>query len=195
VFRAKIFLVYIFCVINNNLQNMKKKMIKQIIFTIILSIKFIKCIKVTDFCYQIKIENREIECKQNSKYKYDCMPGLCSVDPRYSCQSIKLFSTVKDIQKNEKDYIFFRDYYQLFLSKIRDCTEPPKYKWNQNDLCVNIGSCLQTTFWRIWSTLFKQGECKCRGKYIYKCNKDYCASDKRACKYLKHKVKSEIKKC
>jgi hypothetical protein len=60
---------------------------------------------------------------------------------------------------------------------------------------MNIGSCLQTTFWRIWSTLFKQGECKCRGKYIYKCNKDYCASDKRACKYLKHKVKSEIKKC
>ena len=168
---------------------------EEIIFPMILYIKLIKCIKVTDFCYQIKIEDKVTECNQNNKYKYDCMSGLCSIDQRYSCQSIKLFSTVKDIQKSEKDYIFFKNHYQHFLSKIKDCLEPPKYKWNQNDLCVNIGSCLQTTFRRIWSTLFESDECKCRGKHNYKCNDDYCASDKRACKYLKHKVKTQIKKC
>ncbi len=79
-------------------------MIKEIIFILILSIKLIQCIKVTDFCYQISIKNEEIKCKEHNKYSYDCGQGLCAID-RYSCQSIKLFSAVKDFQRNEKSFL------------------------------------------------------------------------------------------
>ncbi len=73
-------------------------MIKEIIFIFILSIKLFQSIKITDFCYQISIEKEVIKCKENKRYNYQCFEGLCSVN-RYSCQSIKLFSAVKDFQK------------------------------------------------------------------------------------------------
>jgi hypothetical protein len=169
-------------------------MMKEIIFIFILSIKLFQSIKVTDFCYQISIEKEVIKCKENKKYSYQCFEGLCSIN-RYSCQSIKLFSTVKDIQRIEMSYHFFKNQYESFLNKIKDCTKPSKYKWNSNDVCLNTKDCLQTTFWRIWSTLLKPGECRCKEKYNYKCNSDYCASDKRACSYLKKNLKAKIKNC
>ena len=81
------------------------------------------------------------------------------------------------------------------MKLIKVCPKLPKYKWNSNDVCLNTNDCLQTTFWRIWSTLLKLDECKCKGKYNYKCNSDYCASDKRACDYLKQTKNLIIKKC
>jgi hypothetical protein len=167
-------------------------MIKEIIFILILSIKLIQCIKVTDFCYQISIKNEEIKCKEHNKYSYDCGQGLCAID-RYSCQSIKLFSAVKDFQRNEKSYQFFRNNFEKFIKIIKACTKPLKYKWNSNDVCMNTNDCFKAHGYGIWSILMKPDECKCTGKYNHKCNSGYCASDKRACDYLKKKTK--IKKC
>jgi hypothetical protein len=169
-------------------------MIIRIIFIFILSIKLFQSIKVTDFCYQISIDKEVIKCKENNEYNYQCFEGLCTVD-RYSCQSFKLFSTVKDIQRTEKSRDFFKNQYQLFLGKIKDCPEPPKYEWTTNDVCFNTKDCLQTKFWRIWSTFLKLGECKCTGGYNHKCNSDYCASDKRGCDHLKQTERFKIKNC
>ena len=168
-------------------------MMKEIIFIFILSIKLFQSIKVTDFCYQISIEKEVIKCKENKKYSYQCFEGLCSIN-RYSCQSIKLFSAVKDFQRNEKSYLFFLNNFESFVREIKDCPEPPKYEWNPNDVCLNTKDCMNTTI-RIWSNLLKPSECKCKGKYNHKCNSDYCASDKRACDYLKKIIRSKIKKC
>jgi len=167
-------------------------MIKEIIFIFILSIKLFQSIKVTDFCYQISIEKEVIKCKENKRYNYQCFEGLCSVN-RYSCQSIKLFSAVKDFQKIENHYLFFKNQYESFMKKIKDCTKPLKYKWNSNDVCMNTNDCFKAHGYGIWSILMKPSECKCKGKYNHKCNSGYCASDKRACDYLKKKTK--IKKC
>jgi hypothetical protein len=108
---------------------------------------------------------------------------------------LKLFSKVKHTQRKENEYIFFQNQYEAFMKLIKVCPKPPKYKLNPNDVCLNTKDCLQTTFWRIWSTLLKPGECKCRGKYNFKCNSDYCASDKRACNHLKKKKTAKIKNC
>lgn len=46
----------------------------------------------------------------------------------------------------------------------------------------------------IWSFNQIKQECKCKGKYSYKCSWDHCALDKLACDGLKKNAKS-IKKC
>ena len=85
-------------------------MIKKIIFLFFISIKLIECIKVTDFCFHNIFENKIIKCQETKNFKYECGQGICSID-RYSCQSIKLFSAVKDTQKMEKSYHYFENYY------------------------------------------------------------------------------------
>ena len=115
------------------------------------------------------------------------------VDVKYFM--VKSFSKVKDTQKSEKNYRLFENYYETFLSQIKDCPKaPPKYKWNSNDVCLNAKDCFQTIR-LLWSSIIKKGECKCKGKYDYKCDSDYCASNKQACNHLKQMVRSKIKKC
>jgi hypothetical protein len=169
-------------------------MIKKIIFLFFISIKLIECIRMTDFCFQDIIENKIIKCQETKNFSYECGQGICSID-RYSCQSMKLFSKVKDTQKNEKNYRYFENYYDTFLNQIKDCPAPPKYKWNSNDVCLNARDCFHTIR-LLWSSIIKKGECKCKGnKYNYKCNSDYCASNKQACDHLKQIIRSKIKKC
>jgi hypothetical protein len=167
-------------------------MIKGNIFTLILSLKLIESIKVNDFCFQISINNGIIKCHENNKYNFDCGQDLCAID-RYSCQSIKLFATVKNFQRDEKSYLFFHNNFEKFIRSIKNCPKPPKYKWNPNDVCLKTKNCTKPI--RIWSNLFKPSECKCKGKYNHKCNSDYCASDKRACDYLKKIIRFKTKKC
>jgi len=109
-------------------------MIKRLAFLIlILFLKLIQCIKVDNFCYQISINNEIIKCQENVRYNYDCGQGLCSID-RYSCQSIKLFSTVKDLQRNEKSYNFFQNNFCKCMGKYR-------YKCNSNLCALNKKAC------------------------------------------------------
>jgi len=162
--------------------NEKMKIILTIIL-VIFSINLSECaLKVTDFCKKLEIDGKEQEC--NGKYSLSCAGILCAKD-RYSCQSIRVFHGIKNIQKTEKDYLFFQNNFEAFMKLIKKCPKLPKYKWNPNDVCLIAENCFQTSLWRIWSTLFKPGECKCRGRYNYKCNSDYCALDKRACDYVK----------
>jgi hypothetical protein len=58
---------------------------------------------------------------------------------------------------------------------------------------MNTNDCFKAHGYGIWSILMKPDEYKCTGKYNHKCNSGYCASDKRACDYLKKK--SKINKC
>ena len=167
-------------------------MVKVIGFLLILSsIKLMQSIKANDFCYQISINNKIIiNCEENNhKYIYDCGHGLCAID-RYSCQSIKLFSSVKNIEKNEVIKTYIKNNFKLFTSLIKDCKKSiKKYKFNLIDVCLKRKDCFKEHGFGIWSILMKPDKCKCKGKYKYKCNSDYCASDKRACDYLRRPKK------
>jgi len=87
----------------------------------------------------------------------------------------------------------FQNNFEKFIQVIKDCTKPPKYKWNSTDVCMNTNDCFKAHGYGIWSILMKPDGCKCTGNYNHKCNSNYCASDKRACEYLKNKA--NIKKC
>ncbi len=76
------------------------------ILVIILSIiNLSECaLKVTDFCKKLEIDGKEQEC--NGKYSLSCAGILCAKD-RYSCQSLRVFHGIKNIQKTLIIKFFF----------------------------------------------------------------------------------------
>jgi len=163
------------------------------LFFLFFLVTFNECtIKVTDFCYKIEIEGIEQECYGN--LSLNCGGILCSKD-RYSCQSLTVFNGIKNLQKNENHYLFFKHKFELFMTNIKECAKQPKYEWNLNDVCfIDKNSCFKAHGYGIWSSLLTPNDCKCSGKYYNRCNSDYCALDKRACGEIKRNMDS-IEKC
>jgi hypothetical protein len=144
----------------------------KIIFLSITFICSINCLEIGDFC----LKTSPTKCE--GKHKIDCGNGLCS-KYAYSC------AVITNEQKNN----------ETFKTKIKECATS-KYKWNPNDVCLNSKMCISNAI-RLWSfNQIKEIECRCKGKYVFRCVNDYCASDKRACDDLKqHQMKIKIKKC
>ena len=150
------------------------------ILLILLALNWIECLEVKDFCYKLKTKVKEFEC--NGDYSQSCGNGVCTKD-EYNCKLIAL-------------YYFFPNTLNQYMKHIKYCPKPPSetVKWKSNDVCLNTKDCVNT-FITIWSlNQIKKRECKCIGKYSYRCNSDYCALNKQACDGLKNK-KSKYKKC
>ena len=153
-----------------------------------------ECLKVNDFCFLKKNKSEKHECI--GEYNESCYGNLCA---KYNCQIIMLFRALKNIHKyvNNNNYNDFKKEYDSFINQIKDCPEPPKL--NSNDYCLSKQnrylSCISTSA-RIWSfTQIKQNECKCTGKYSYRCNNEYCAKNKQACDDLRNRSINGIKNC
>ena len=146
-------------------------------------VAFIECKKfkiATVMCYPE--EGKKIEC--HGKYNYNCGDFVCTKN-EYSCQMLSLFSVLKGDHFKK---------YESFITEIKECPEPPKYKWKPNDVCLNTNNCV-TAILKIWPyNRVKLTECNCTGKYSYKCNRGYCGLNKLACDVLKKNI-TEIKKC
>jgi hypothetical protein len=167
---------------------------KIIFFCFLILFSLIECkIKVTDFCNKIEIKGNKIEC--NGDHGLSCGINTCSRD-LFSCQSLKLISGVKNFEGFGQNYNHLKRVHDLFKSKIKNCTNP-KYEWNPNDVCLNI----KISFRKDNLLGFKVNRMKpdeCTEKYNIKCNKYYCASDKRACNHYEFKMarnNSNIKIC
>jgi len=153
---------------------------------VLLLVKIIECTKLTDFCHQISIDDSLINC--HDKYSVKCGHDLCAVNTQV-CQKLIIFSLMtiskEGINKNK---------FKIFKSKITNCTrvEPLKYNWNPNHVCLNTDYCVKPSARK---QLLVVNKCKCTGRFSYNCNNGYCVSDKRACKGLKTKPLSTVKKC
>jgi len=149
-----------------------------LILSLFLLIIFIECINLSpnDLCY-LK-QGKDLKCPEN--INYNCGDFVCTKS-QYNCHILSLFS--KSIN------------YVTFMSKIKDCPEPPVYKWKSNDVCLVRKECVKLTIHRLWSTHQKLVDCNCIGKYKYKCkNSNYCASNIQACNHV-IKKNDLIKKC
>ena len=156
---------------------------KNMIFFILFLVACIECNKFkinTEICFPK--EEKQFECL--GIYNYNCGDFVCA-KTQYSCQMLSLFSGLKG------EHIIRK--YKSLVTKIKICPEPAKYKWKTNDVCFNSKDCV-TTKMTIWSFNQIKQECKCKGKYRYKCSRDHCALDKLACDGLKKNAKG-IKKC
>jgi hypothetical protein len=155
---------------------------KKMILLILYFVAFIECnkYKISEICYPKA--RKKIEC--HGQYNYNCNNSVCTKN-KYTCEMMSLFSGLKG------EYL---KKYKSVLNVIKKCPEPPINKWKPNDVCLNTKDCVSTLM-SIWSfNRIKQKECKCRGKYDYRCNQDYCALNKRACERLKKNING-IKKC
>ncbi len=160
-------------------------MIKIIFLFLTISSSLIYCIdfKYDDLCYpKQNNNNKEFTC--HGKYNFSCGDFLC-IKNQYNCQILSLFSSLKGEHKNK---------YQLFMSKVKDCPQPPKYKWNLKYICLKSKNCTKFKV-TIWSIQRISSECNCSGKYSYNCNSNYCALNKKACDEKPKKKLSSIKKC
>ena len=138
-------------------------------------------LKNDDLCYPK--EEKELKCYD--KYSFVCGDFLCAKN-QYICHLLSLFSGLQGEHRKN---------YESFMTKIKKCPEPPKYKWNKNDVCLNTKNCVKPSIHRLWSTKIKLVECECIGKFSFKCNSDYCGLDKKACDGLNKKKISGIKNC
>ena len=154
---------------------------KMKILLIFLILNWIESFEVKKFCYKIKTNGKEFEC--NGDFSHDCGNNMCAKDEN-SCKLIAL-------------YYFFPSRLNEYMRRIKHCLKPT-YNWKPNDVCSNSKSCFYSSV-RIWpSGSSIQPECNCGGnnKYKYKCIKNYCGLDKRACEGLKTtKSIKLIKKC
>lgn len=140
-------------------------------------ISLVQCIKTNDFCY---LKKGKTFSKCNEKYNFKCGSFACTTNQK-NCEFLSLFSALEKIHKTRLNLM------------VKECSETSKYKWNANDVCLNAKNCVKFLI-TIWSFQAKQNECKCIGKYSYKCNSDYCGLNKHACDGLSKKI-SKIKKC
>lgn len=149
---------------------------KKILFLLYL-ISFIECIRITDYCY--KLNGKEHKCK--GKYYLNCNNNVCAKD-RLSCKNLILFSPNNDNNNG----------FKTIRSQIKNCIE----EWNSNGICLISNNCSKTIgYGGRWSIQIKSNECKCSGKYSFKCNGNYCALNKRTCDGLKNKPIKINKKC
>ena len=155
-----------------------------LILNILISIKFIESIRVSDVCF--KTESAECFGSQHSISCGD-FDSICAKD-RNTCETITLLKSVP-----KSFYSSLKRGYDSLIIQIKDCT---KYKWNSDDVCLKLKNCFEATYWGIYGgSMFKPVECKCKRNYSYRCNSHFCASDHRACYELKKINKSSVKKC
>ena len=156
------------------------KIIKVIFFFIFVS--FIKCtdLKHTDFCFPK--QGKEFIC--HGSFNFSCAEFVCT-RTQYNCHVLSMFSVLKGVHRQN---------YEKFMLKIRDCSEPPKYKWTKSNVCLNSNTCGIRRLWPMKITQLI--ECKCTGKHSFKCSHtNYCGIDERACQGLKKTNTIGIPKC
>ena len=153
----------------------------------------IRFLTVTDFCQKTEVKGK-INAECQNIYNSSCDSNLCA-KYQSSCQNINsLFRAKYNFYRYEKDFIIYLIQYKSFLKKLKKCPKPVEYKWKPHDVCLNTKNCVNT-FIKIWSlNQVKKRECKCKGKYSYRCSSDYCALNKKDCDGLKKKD-VRIKKC
>jgi hypothetical protein len=147
-------------------------------------VSFIECtnLKIDDLCYPK--EQKDLKCYGNN-YSFACGDFICTKN-QYICHVLSLFSGLQGEHRKN---------YESFMIKIKNCPEPPKYKWNKNNVCLNTKNCVKPSIHRLWSTKIKLVECECIGKHSFKCNSDYCGTDKQACDGLNRKKMIGVKYC
>ena len=167
---------------------MNKIRIFLLVFYFLISYR--DCLNHTDFCNGNLTDEKSLKCF--GKFSFTCGGLLCSRDEK-SCQQIDAFNSITSFRKiSEKAFINYKNKLMAFLMLIKDC---PEYKWSENDVCLNTKDCFKISVISVWSIQMKLNECNCMGKFNFKCNSDYCATDKRLCDQLKIFKKSSIKKC
>lgn len=182
-------------------------LICHILMLLILSKRFIICIKLDNYCqatereckgfyhdrYQVKCS---ILCPDKYSVKCEEEEHLCATSQRACVEHKEIKTSINS---------FFRTIYHevekikfiMFNNRIRKCPIV-HHTWRSSEVCYNNLKCyeLKKLLTRSGSFRYeKRVECPCRGMHSYHCGKHYCAAHKAACDgfFLKHQENSEFK--
>lgn len=155
-------------------------------------------LKPDEIC-KLSNECNKPECTQSNCeniYPYSCGTHYCTVN-RYLCQKFLIWTEVfnkfkekQTVEKQINNYINFNQY-------IKTC---PQKNWHINEVCLNTMKCaFKPQIWSLQYSKMKLSECPCKGKYSFRCGKEYCAVNQRGCdgldKYSVKDIKKNITKC
>jgi hypothetical protein len=148
---------------------------------------------ITDFCFSIDTECKgdysingvyktkcQKECK--GKYEHKCSYDICGLNNK-SCDSYNKNSRLLGLM------------HLSLQSKIKTCPLTT-YKITKNDFCINDLNCFEFRYSLTkmgFNRIKKPVECKCKGINSYKCSKDLCSINDKAC-ILFNKMQSNDKK-
>lgn len=145
------------------------------------------CIITEEVCkgHYDKYENYETKCERekcSGKIDFQCGIDHCSSSPE-TCEKLRnlqlVFKSLVKSRINENKLHSIK----VFLKSIRKCPSEA-YEWDINDICLNGKNCyskqvLPLRYEKV--RLIKKIDCLCEKKHSYKCEKDYCAANKKAC--------------
>lgn len=150
------------------------------ILTLILVFKSTISLNSSDLC------KSSLKCK-GEKYKYQCGKSLCALNEE-KCND---YNDMLQTHFFHTSYGFFKT-----LTNINEC-EPRSSKkiLKKNDYCMRNKNCFKKqTIWSLGFKVMKQRvDCKCEGKYSFKCGKEYCSLSSQYCDLLNLKIKYQKK--
>lgn len=149
------------------------------ILTLILVFKSITSLNSSDLCKSYFKCNGE-------KYKYQCSKSLCALNEE----------TCNDYNDMLKIHFFHTSYGLLkILANIHECEPKSNKILNKIDYCIRNKNCFKKqTIWSLGFKVIKQRvDCKCEGKYSFKCGNEYCSFSSQYCDFLNLKIKYQKK--
>lgn len=157
----------------------------KIIFLLLLAVN--PKVKTNEIC----VKNDKNTC--DSDLKYDCHLKYCSSNKQV-CDLFKKLSSSKVFKYSIMRHKKLEDY-QKILRNISHCKEETLY-WDKTQICMNIKKCISKKKipLRIGNSYFiKEIDCKCRSIELeYKCESNFCTSDKYVCDEFKKAVKNNF---
>lgn len=155
-------------------------------YILIFQISF-NATNLTNHHFCIKQQHHHVYCGGN--YTYDCMPDKCSVD-KTACDHFRSLtfanSYIRTMRTNNAELMKFIEFKRL----MKSCPVL-KYAWRVDDFCFNRNQCARYEYNVMIGMKEKVfTDCQCKGKYLHKCTKKICSTDKNACNHFKIKKKS-----
>jgi hypothetical protein len=138
-----------------------------ILLTVMLLIQSIDSLNSADLC---------ISSVCNEEYSFKCTKNLCSFN-RQTCNEYYRF---------KMNYIS-RPFHNSI--SFQSCES---YKLRENDYCLRNNNCYYNVFSTMRKTSKKIMDCKCNGKYSFKCD-EYCTLDHNYCDLLNLRIKYQKK--
>jgi len=161
-----------------------------LLYLILISVSIfnISSLNKNDFCY-----SKDIKCKTtdksscnyvcDDKYEYKCVNKFCTLNNE-TCSEFKNFSKMNS----------FITMFE-FKNNLKPCKIKP-IRLSKNDFCLNSLDCIRDELTWMRKFLIKPEKiigCLCKGKYLFKCDKNFCSTNNRVCGAIKQAKQENIR--
>lgn len=166
---------------------------KVFILILIIQLKVALSIRSIDICFATEKHckgsydsknNYVIKCENSCQGKYGehCGTDRCAINKMVCEEHQNIIQTLSLFFKSIK-YKAEKEKFVLFNHAIKKCPIN-HHVWQPSDICINGLNCFQRKEIpmrndNVYS--LKKIDCPCKGEHSYRCGRDYCAVNNKAC--------------